>query len=75
MENRCVCCGEIIPEGRQICFICEVQNKTSYKKGYNACLDEILSHIDTYQFTPQGVDEILTDICKKLHSMKKEKLI
>lgn len=22
-ENRCVCCGEIIPEGRQICIICE----------------------------------------------------
>ena len=23
MENRCVCCGEIIPEGRQICLQCE----------------------------------------------------
>lgn len=23
MHNRCVCCGEIIPEGRQICYICE----------------------------------------------------
>ena len=22
MENRCVCCGEIIPEGRQVCEIC-----------------------------------------------------
>lgn len=22
-ENRCVCCGEIIPEGRQICWKCE----------------------------------------------------
>lgn len=22
-ENRCVCCGEIIPEGRQICKKCE----------------------------------------------------
>lgn len=22
-DNRCVCCGEIIPEGRQICWICE----------------------------------------------------
>lgn len=21
--NRCVCCGEIIPEGRQVCPICE----------------------------------------------------
>ena len=23
MENRCVCCGEIIPEGRMICWSCE----------------------------------------------------
>lgn len=23
MENRCVCCGEIIPEGRQVCPSCE----------------------------------------------------
>ena len=21
--NRCVCCGEIIPEGRQVCLNCE----------------------------------------------------
>ena len=24
MENRCVCCGSIIPEGRQVCRECEV---------------------------------------------------
>ncbi len=23
MDNRCVCCGEVIPEGRQVCFRCE----------------------------------------------------
>ena len=22
-ENTCVCCGEIIPEGRQVCWRCE----------------------------------------------------
>ena len=22
-DNRCVCCGEIIPEGRMVCPICE----------------------------------------------------
>jgi hypothetical protein len=27
LQNRCVCCGEIIPEGRQVCPMCE-------KKGY-----------------------------------------
>ena len=24
MENRCVCCGAIIPEGRMVCPICEI---------------------------------------------------
>ena len=23
MEDRCVCCGEIIPEGRMVCVNCE----------------------------------------------------
>ena len=23
MENKCVVCGDIIPEGRQVCFNCE----------------------------------------------------
>lgn len=23
MENRCICCGEVIPEGRQVCPTCE----------------------------------------------------
>lgn len=24
MDNRCVCCGAIIPEGRMVCPICEM---------------------------------------------------
>lgn len=27
MENRCVCCGEIIPEGRMVCPNCEEEAK------------------------------------------------
>ena len=23
-EDRCVCCGDIIPEGRMVCPICEM---------------------------------------------------
>lgn len=23
MEDRCVCCGDIVPEGRMVCRICE----------------------------------------------------
>ena len=24
-ENRCVCCGEIIPEGSQVCRLCQME--------------------------------------------------
>ena len=27
-NNRCVCCNEIIPEGRQVCKACEQNTKT-----------------------------------------------
>ena len=27
MEDRCICCGEIIPEGRQVCVNCEKEAK------------------------------------------------
>ena len=23
MENRCVCCGAVVPEGRMVCWSCE----------------------------------------------------
>ena len=26
-DNRCVCCGRIIPEGRQVCPMCEEKAK------------------------------------------------
>ena len=29
-ENRCVCCGEIIPEGRMICWNCEHNSDNKY---------------------------------------------
>lgn len=25
-ENRCVCCGEVIPEGRMVCPNCEAKH-------------------------------------------------
>lgn len=34
MEDRCICCGEIIPEGRQVCPSCE-------EKANNQSLREI----------------------------------
>ena len=32
MEDRCVCCGEIIPEGRQICKQCEYEQEENELK-------------------------------------------
>ena len=29
-EEHCVCCGAVIPEGRQVCIICGL--KTNYKQ-------------------------------------------
>lgn len=25
MRDSCICCGEIIPEGRQVCLTCETE--------------------------------------------------
>ena len=46
MVDRCVCCGEIIPEGRMVCPNCEIKGVTpltkhdaseqAYKNGYSA---------------------------------------
>lgn len=37
-ENRCVTCGAIMPEGRQVCDNCEsgfvLKHTDEYKKGY-----------------------------------------
>ena len=31
MEDRCVCCGKIIPEGRQVCWHCENEVRCTKK--------------------------------------------
>lgn len=40
MDNRCVYCGEIIPEGRQVCPICErLQTETTKAEKSDNVLD------------------------------------
>lgn len=29
-DNTCACCGAIIPEGRQICLLCEGENEVQH---------------------------------------------
>ncbi len=31
MSERCICCGETIPEGRQVCPVCETSTIQKYK--------------------------------------------
>ena len=35
MENICVICGEIIPEGRQVCPNCEAGQKPEHEQDEN----------------------------------------
>lgn len=37
MEDRCVCCGEIIPEGRMVCPNCEVASKARRETPCDFC--------------------------------------
>lgn len=32
-ENRCVVCGDVIPEGRQVCPICEARAEDAREGG------------------------------------------
>ena len=38
-ENRCVCCGEIIPEGKQVCQNCLVTVNNKPNNGCERCRD------------------------------------
>lgn len=37
MEDRCIRCGEIVPEGRQVCPICEKYLERSRHKQAKGC--------------------------------------
>ena len=40
-ENRCICCGDIIPEGRQVCPICEASG-LMHEPGYESLASAIV---------------------------------
>ena len=42
MPDRCVCCGDYIPEGRQVCPMCEKKGYRSYEQAENVRDDETL---------------------------------
>lgn len=45
-EDRCVCCGETIPEGRQVCIKCE------------KCIDAICKNGSVYPLTATELEII-----------------
>lgn len=53
-ENTCICCGAVIPEGRQICWICEhndkIQSLPSPDGGEKVrkCMGDIYAKADEY---------------------------
>ena len=41
MDNRCVYCGEIIPEGRQVCPTCEkIQTDTNKAERFDRVMND-----------------------------------
>ena len=41
MDNRCIFCGEIIPEGRQVCPMCEkLQTETTRAERVDRVLND-----------------------------------
>ena len=47
--ERCVCCGQVIPEGRQVCVICGYKadkKKTNYDRIRNMSVEELAKLIN-----------------------------
>ena len=72
MEDRCVCCGAVIPEGRQVCPACEekadlppfsigqtvyILGRYSFTSFAPVCIIEAkISHIEHRQYVAYGVN-------------------
>ena len=54
--DRCIVCGEPVPEGRQICLNCEyhVDKIGSILQSQNATKDDV---IRAYEFIQKGIKE------------------
>ena len=62
--ERCVCCGEVIPEGRQYCFNCGNEaNKFKPKKQTNYDRIRNMSAAEMAEFVSQ-IDDNGCDFCK-----------
>ena len=53
MPNRCVCCGDVIPQGRQVCPSCE--------KTHGSVLKVETSFYDKEEIFPNCTVQVLTN--------------
>lgn len=60
-EERCVMCGDIIPEGRMVCPICEKKWKGTPIEVFKPAPDEVIE-----VFTKDTLIECLQNIIKQL---------
>ena len=60
MENSCVICGSVIPEGRQVCKQCEAEINEKYKsEDFSTiikCTSENLSLIMDFLIDSESID-------------------
>ena len=59
MDNLCVCCGIPIPEGRQVCPICEAHGKPKKKTNFDRI--KAMSVEEMADFLMNFVTEALTN--------------
>jgi hypothetical protein len=59
-DNTCVCCGRIIPDGRQVCLACgDYDDMQIFTKGdsHNEVLHQVVFRDATAKRNRQSVDE------------------
>lgn len=44
MENRCVCCGAVVPEGRMLCPNCEAEKRDNAYEPIDRCIGLLGDH-------------------------------
>lgn len=66
MENKCVVCGDIIPEGRQVCFNCE---KKTVDKSFKTVKKILWSYIQKHGtvITNGNIDYVLEQAYKEYY--------
>ena len=73
-ENTCVCCGESIPEGRQVCISCEKKSLPRDKSetltiGYDSSNGEDLAELSVVKWSGGKIAYINTFVGKEAEDM------